>query len=199
MDGAPGIGARGGGMTFSASHLMIALGIVIAQALILAAMGSPAICKCGHIALWYANPAGPETSQQITDWYTPSHVIHGVLFYWLLWLVAPRVPMGLRLAAAVGIEVGWEILENTPLIIERYRQSALAQGYSGDSILNSVSDTLAAVLGFLIAWRLPVIVTVGLVIAAEAFTGYMIRDNLLLNIVQLLAPNETLSRWQMGK
>ncbi len=199
MDGAPSIGARGGGMTLSASHLMIVVGVVVAQALILAAMGSPAICKCGHIALWYANPAGPETSQQITDWYTPSHVIHGVLFYWLLWLVAPRLPVGLRLAAAVGIEVGWEILENTPLIIERYRQSALAQGYFGDSILNSVSDTIAAVLGFLLAWRLPVIVTVGLVIAAEAFTGYMIRDNLLLNIVQLLAPNETLSRWQMGK
>ena len=152
-------------------YLALVAALVVGQALILAAMGSPPIWKCGFIALCYGNPSGPETSQHITDWYTPSHVIHGVIFYAVLRYLAPGFPIGARLAVAVGIEIGWEILENTPLIIDRYRQSALAQGYVGDSILNSVCDTGAAMLGFVLAWKLPVRVMVALVIAAGVFTG----------------------------
>ncbi len=172
--------------------------IVVAQAITLMWNGQPLICKCGHVSLWYANPSGPETSQQISDWYTFSHVLHGIGFYALFWWLCPRVPLGWRLAMAVGLEVSWELLENTPFIIDRYRQSALAQGYVGDSVLNSVFDTLAAVGGFFLARLLPVRGSAAFVVATELFCGYMIRDNLTLNIIQLLRPSEAISRWQTG-
>lgn len=184
---------------FAPWHVLLALAFVAIQAGALHAMGNPWICKCGHVALWYTNPSGPETSQHLADWYTYSHVIHGLGFYLLLWLIAPKSPVGLRLAVAVGLEVGWELLENTPMIIERYRQGGLAQGYVGDSIINSVSDTAAAVFGFLLAATLPVWLSIALVIGAEVFLAYWIRDNLLLNIIQLIHPNEALTRWQSGK
>lgn len=180
-------------------HLLFIVALVAVQAAGLYAMGKPWICNCGHVAVWYANPAGPETSQHLTDWYTYSHVLHGLGFYLLIWLIAPKAPMGLRLAAAVGLEVAWELFENTPMIIERYRQGGLAQGYVGDSIINSLADTGAAIVGFFLAATLPVWLSIALVVAAEAFLAVTIRDNLLLNIIQLLHPNEALTRWQSGK
>jgi len=199
MDAVQSYTDRTSGQGIAPRHLLIVLALLAIQAAVLLALGKPWICKCGHIALWYANPAGPETSQHITDWYTYSHVLHGLGFYFLLWLVAPRAPLGLRLAAAVGLEVGWELIENTPMIIERYRQGGLAQGYYGDSIINSLADTGATVVGFLLAATLPVWLSIGLVIATEAFLAYAIRDNLLLNIIQLVHPSEALTRWQSGK
>jgi hypothetical protein len=131
---------------FVRTGFLTTAGIIPLQALALIALGLPAICKCGYVELWHGNPSGPETSQHLTDWYTYTHVIHGFGFYLLLWLVAPRTSFGVRLAIATGLEAGWELVENTSFIMERYRQSALARGYFGDSITNSVSDTLAAVL-----------------------------------------------------
>ncbi len=104
----------------------------------------------------------------------------------------------LRLALAVGLEVGWEVLENTPFIIERYRQQALAQGYVGDSILNSLSDTCCAIIGFWLARLLPVRGSIALVVALEVFVGVMIHDNLTLNIIQLIHPVPAISAWQAG-
>jgi hypothetical protein len=161
-------------------------------------MGHPSICECGRVDLWHGNPSGPETSQHLTDWYSYTHVLHGLAFYLLLWLIAPNMPIGQRFALAIGIEAAWEVIENTPLIMERYRQSALARGYFGDSVVNSIADTFAAAVGFVLARTLPVWTSVALVIAGELFLAYMIRDNLLLNILQLLYPNEWLSRWQAG-
>jgi len=181
------------------THLLIVVALIAVQAAGLYAMDKPWICKCGHVAAWYANPSGPETSQHLTDWYTYSHVLHGLGFYLLIWLVAPKAPIGLKLAAAVGLEVAWELFENTPMIIERYRQGGLAQGYVGDSIINSLADTAAAILGFFLAATLPVWLSIALVIAAEVFLAVTIRDNLLLNIIQLIYPNEALTRWQSGK
>lgn len=180
-------------------HLLVIIALFAIQAGGLVALGKPWICQCGQVAFWYANPSGPETSQHITDWYTYSHVLHGFGFYLLLWLVAPKASIGLKLAAAVALEVGWELIENTPMIIERYRQGGLAQGYSGDSIINSLADTAATVVGFFLAATLPVWLSIALVIAAEAFLAVTIRDNLLLNIIQLVHPNEALTRWQSGK
>jgi len=181
------------------SHLLIIAALIAAQIAGLYAMGLPWICKCGHVALWYANASGPETSQHLTDWYSFTHVIHGLAFYFLLWLVAPNAPIGLRLAASVGLEIGWELIENTPMIIERYRRGGLAQGYFGDSIVNSIADTLAMVLGFFMAWKLPVWISIAFILATEILLLYWIRDNLLLNIIQLLYPSEALTRWQSGK
>jgi hypothetical protein len=199
MASASGLSAQSFGPNSSAPWLGVALALVALQAATIIAFGHPLICTCGTIALWHGNAAGPETSQHITDWYTFSHIIHGFAFYLLLWLVAPRTSFAMRLALAVGIEAAWEIVENTPLIMERYRQSALARGYFGDSVLNSVCDTLAMAFGFMLARLLPVWASVALTLGMEAFTLAMIRDNLLLNIVQLIHPSATLSRWQAGE
>jgi hypothetical protein len=179
-------------------YLAVAAGLITVQALALLAMGLPAICKCGYVALWHGNPSGPETSQHLVDWYSYTHVLHGIGFYLLLWLIAPQTSIGLRFALAIGLEASWEVIENTPLVMDRYHQSALARGYFGDSIVNSVSDTAAAALGFVLARKLPVLVVVVLVIVSELFAGYMVRDNLTLNIIQLIYPSETISKWQEG-
>jgi hypothetical protein len=137
-------------------------------------------------------------SQHVSDWYTFSHLIHGLLFYWLLGLLFPRLPMLARLGIAVGVEVGWEIIENTPWLIDHYRQQALAQGYTGDSILNSLSDTAAMLLGFVLAWRLPVWASITLAVGLEGVSLYFIRDGLTLNILNLLHHFDTIDAWQSG-
>jgi hypothetical protein len=179
-------------------YALIAAAIVALQTAVLLAMGQPPICACGYVKLWHGAVLSAENSQHISDWYIFSHVIHGFVFYFLLWLIAPRMPVGARFLLALGVEAAWEIAENTPFIIDRYRQSALAQGYTGDSVINSVSDTLAAALGFWLARLLPAPAIVVAAMAMELFVGYMIRDNLALNIIQLLFASPAISAWQAG-
>src|SRR5439155_27073595 len=148
-------------------------------------------------------PLSPDTSQQLSDWYSFSHVIHGMIFFWLLRWVAPDWPLGLRFLAAMGIEIAWEITENTPAIIAHYRQQALAVGYVGDSILNSLCDTAMMSCGFWLASRVRARWVLGLAVALELFTAVMIRDNLTLNVINLVAPSgwapiRALHDWQAG-
>lgn len=177
---------------------LIALLILAAAAAIELAMRRHPICTCGSIDLWVGSRDSSNTSQMLADWYSFSHIVHGLLFYATLWLVARRWPVERRFLAAMLIEASWEVAENTPLVIDRYRATTAALGYSGDSVLNSMSDILMMALGFLIARRLPVWASIVLVIALEIVPLFAIRDNLTLNIWALLAPNAAVQAWQAG-
>ena len=181
----------------------VAAALIGLQAAILHHMGQPLIAASGRILLWVGNPFSPETSQQLTDWYSFSHVIHGFIFYGLLRFAAPRQALGLRLLAAMAIEIGWELAENSPAVIQHYRQQALAVGYVGDSILSSVSDTVMMSCGFFAASRLRARTIIALAIGFEFFTAYFIRDNLTLNVINLIAPPHwalirSIHDWQAG-
>ena len=172
--------------------------IVAAASAIEFAMGRLPICKCGYIKLWHGVVISAENSQHITDWYTFTHVVHGIGFYALLWLIARRLPPHTRFIVAVLLEASWEVLENTPLVINRYRAETISLDYYGDSIINSVSDIGAMMAGFWIAKRSPIWATVPVVAVLEIGLAIVIRDNLTLNILMLVHPFEAIKRWQLG-
>ena len=189
---------RGRRVVLSRQVLALTIAVIAAAAATLYLMGRVPICKCGYVKLWHGIVNSSENSQHLSDWYTFSHIIHGFGFYGLLWLIGRRWSLGTRLVLAVMVESGWEILENTDLVINRYREATISLDYYGDSVINSVSDILAMICGFALAARLPIWSIVVLTVVMEAGVAYFIRDNLLLNILMLLYPLDAVRRWQAG-
>ncbi len=180
------------------TYIIATIVLLFATANILFLMGRVPWCTCGTIKLWYS-ANGPENSQHIADFYTFSHIIHGFLFYFFLWKFLPKIPLLNRALLALFPEIIWELIENSNMIIDHYRQTTVSINYYGDSVLNSVCDILAMVLGFWIAARLPVWATICLVLLMEICTAYLIRDNLTLNVIMIIFPLQSIKQWQMGK
>ena len=175
---------------------IVTAGIFLMTVVVLLWMGRVPWCECG-IDVW-GTVGTNEGSQQFFDWYTPSHLLHGFIFYAGLWVIARRIDLGWRLVIATVVEAAWEIAENTNAVIERYREVTISLDYYGDSVLNSVTDMLAMVLGFWLASRLPVFASVAVVVGFEVLTMAIIRDGLALNVIMLLSPSEAIRVWQSG-
>jgi Protein of unknown function (DUF2585) len=179
-----------------ASPLIVPAAVIVMQVLALLAMGRVPMCTCGTIKLWHGVVHSSENSQHIFDWYSFTHVLHGFWLYLFTWLVLPRASVAARLALGAGLEAGWEILENTNFVIERYRSETISLDYYGDSVVNSVADTLSMMGGFVLAYRLPVWAIVAIGVAIEGSLAYLIRDNLFLNTVMLIYPTDAIRTWQ---
>lgn len=183
---------------------ILSLAMAAAIGLILLAMGRVPICACGTVKLWHGVVQSSENSQHIADWYSFSHVIHGLLFYffadilWRKWKLFGGKPAIWALPIAIAFEGFWELLENSPLIINRYRAVTASFGYSGDAVINSLADLGFMTLGFWIASRLPWKVSLAMAVCFELFTLFMIRDNLTLNVLMLVWPIDAIRVWQGG-
>lgn len=171
-------------------------GLVGVQILVLAAMNTPWICPCGEVKLWQGGILNGQTSLHIADWYSPSHAVHGMLFFWLLTAVGRGWSVPVRTLLAAVLEISWEIFENTPWVIQRFRHATAAVDYHGDSIVNSVSDIGFMLLGFYIALKLPLRWGVLLAVALELLAMWAIRDNLMLQILTFIWPIDALVDWQ---
>lgn len=182
--------------------VIAAIALVLVTLAVLFAMDRPAICECGYVSLWYGDINAAGNSQHLSDWYTPSHIIHGMLFYALGWLVFAKLAWGGKSAGrwsftlAIALEAAWEIIENTPTVIDRYRAVTVNFGYSGDSIINSMADLGWMSFGFYLALALPVRVTIALAIVMEIVAALVVHDNLTLNVVMLIWPFEAIREWQ---
>ena len=176
---------------------LIVIAVFIITGLLEYWMGRLPLGPDGKFGWWDGDIWSSETSQRFADPYSITHIEHGIMFYALLWLFARKIPIKYRFLMAVGLEAGWEILENSPIIINRYREVTISLGYVGDSIINSLSDIIMMIIGFLLSYRLKVWITITALVLVEIILLFLIRDNLALNILMLIYPIEAIKHWQM--
>ena len=180
------------------TYVLVGFSVMALTAVMLFAMGREPICKCGEVWLWSGDVVSANNSQHLLDPYSFTHVEHGFGFYALLKFAAGGMPLPLRALFAIALESGWEVLENTDLVINKYREDTISLGYFGDSIVNSLSDILMNVIGFVLTARLRARSTVFIFLAIESFLLFWIRDNLILNVVMLIYPLSAIKAWQLG-
>ena len=189
-------------LTPTRTTIYASIAIAVLTVGILLAMGRPPICECGYVKLWHGDINSMGNSKHIADWYTPSHIIHGPIFYafgWLLfakWKIGGEGAVKWGLPLAVFLEAAWEVLENTQMVIERFRSVTANWGYSGDSVLNSFADIGWMAFGFYLAVRLPVKVTIAGAIVLEVLAAWVVRDGLTLTVIMLLFPIDAIAEWQ---
>ncbi len=177
---------------------LVILVILLVTVYQLRTQGRMWICSCGQIYLWVGDVWSSDNSQHWFDPYAFSHLLHGVIFFWLLTWLLPRVPLMWRLGMAIAIESLWEVFENSAFIINRYRESTAALGYNGDTVVNTLGDIWICGVGFIIAFYLGFKRSLLLFVVVEVVMLFWIRDNLTLNIIMLIYPIEAIKIWQMG-
>jgi hypothetical protein len=182
----------------TAGDLAIVAAIVLTGMLLEREMGRTAFYKNGPVRLWSGDISSDQNSQQMSDPYTFTHIIHGAAFYGLTRLIPPLRPLGPALIATATLETAWEVYENTDQVINRYRAETVSLGYYGDSMLNSFCDIGACLLGFALAWRKRPWVTLSWVVVVEVILALWIHDNLTLNIIMLIRPSRAIKLWQAG-
>ena len=171
--------------------------VLLSVVVVLRAEGRMFICTCGHFALWTSDTCSSNTSQQLLDPYSFTHVLHGFLFFWLIALLFRRMSSGWQVSLALLLEGAWEIFENTRFVIDKYRTETAALGYTGDTIVNSLGDITCAFVGFMIARQLGLRRSLIVFVLVEIFLIVWIRDSLLLQILMLVRPVEAIKVWQM--
>jgi hypothetical protein len=171
--------------------------VLLAMIVLLRAEGRRFLCACGQFAVWVGDWCSSNTSQQLLDPYSFTHVLHGFLFFWLIALLFRRMPLGWQFLLALLLESAWEVFENTPFVINKYRNETAALGYQGDTMVNSLGDLACALLGFVIARQLGVRRSLIVFVLIEAVLILWIHDSLLLQILMLVRPIEAIKMWQM--
>ena len=171
--------------------------MLVLTTLLLRGEGRLWICGCGRFSIWAGKICSANNSQQFLDPYSFTHVLHGILYFWMLIWIVPRLTQSWRLWLSVTVAAAWEVFENSNFIINRYRQDTAALGYTGDTIVNSFGDILCAVLGFMIAQRLGFKRSLIFFLGMELILLFWIKDSLLLEIVMLIHPINAIKVWQM--
>lgn len=179
--------------------LTLSVAATLAMVLLLCLQGRVWWCKLGDYNIYVHQAWGSShTSQHLFDPYTFTHILHGVIVFWIAGLIFSKLAVPWKFLIAICVEAGWEILENTNFIIEKYRENTASLDYFGDSILNSVGDVAACAAGFWVAVKLGWWRSLAFFVAVELVLLVWIRDSLLLNIVMLLYPLQVVKDWQTG-
>lgn len=179
-------------------YMLLGAGVILVMTIVLYVMGRVPICECGYVKLWHGIVVSSENSQHLFDWYTFTHVSHGIIIYFLISVFGKKLSLGKKLLLAILLECSWEVLENTDMVINRYRAATISLDYFGDSVVNSVGDVIAMIAGFWFAAKQRVWQSLGLLICLEIALAIIIRDNLTLNILMLIYPIDKIKIWQSG-